>query len=66
MDYKKFDRQHAAAIRDEFQERPETMNCPLCGGQLAAEPFAGGGTVAPVYEIRCDACCLQMFAARGR
>lgn len=66
MDYKKFDKNHATAIRDRFQARPETMECPVCDGQLVAEPYAGGGTVAPVYEIRCDNCQLQTFAARGR
>ena len=38
-----------------------TIACPRCGKELATSlPIAGGGTMAAVWELRCEGCRLSV------
>lgn len=38
-----------------------TIACPRCGKELATSlPLAGGGTMAVVWELRCEGCRLSV------
>jgi len=40
------------------------MVCPRCGGNLSlGQPAAAGGTVPPVWEVRCEQCRRSLFVS---
>ena len=61
----KFSPEEAESIRGSFRKRVGNIRCPRCGGPLVDEVY-GGGTIAPVHEIRCESCELHTLAALGR
>ncbi len=62
-----FSKEEASRIREAFAKHTEHLICPRCGGEMdVGRPIAGGGTIPPVHEIRCDACDATVLAAVGR
>ena len=48
-------------IRKLIATHDATIACPRCGKELATSlPLAGGGTVAVVWELRCEECRLRV------
>ena len=64
-DYAQYAEDDSRTLRERFRAHEE-LSCPGCGGEVTAAPYAGGGTIAPIYEIRCDVCRLSVMAALGR
>ncbi len=62
-----FSKEETSRIREAFAKHSENLICPRCGGAMSAGgPVAGGGTIAPVHEIRCDACAASVLSSAGR
>ena len=52
-----YSREEATQVRDVMKSEDLPLICPRCGGELAiGDPVAGGGTIHPVWEIRCLGC----------
>ena len=48
-------------IRKLIATHDATIACPRCGKELATSlPLAGGGTMAVVWELRCEECRLRV------
>jgi hypothetical protein len=62
----KFSDDDANTIRAAFRKREGDLRCPRCSGPLTDEVYGAGGTIAPVHEVRCEACGLFVLAALGR
>ncbi|MGD2135034.1 MAG: hypothetical protein PVF27_02695 [Gemmatimonadales bacterium] len=57
-----FDPDEAAVIRAALRDGALTPSCPRCGRPLASSlPVAGGGSMAMVWELQCNACRCSMF-----
>ncbi len=52
-----FSKNEAAKIRDMLGQESGQFACPRCGAELlVGTPVAGGGSVGPVWEVRCADC----------
>lgn len=58
-----YSRDEALQIRTIVGDASNALECPLCGGELKiGYPIAGGGTVDPVWEVRCLGCHRSAYA----
>ncbi len=58
-----YSREEALQIRTIVGDASKALVCPLCGGELKiGHPIAGGGTVNPVWEVRCVVCHRSAYA----
>ena len=52
----------AARIRVMIKTPGTRVTCPSCEQEFtSASPIAGGGTVASVFELRCESCDQSVF-----
>ena len=52
-----YSREEAARVREIVGTDDQTLICPRCGDELKVGfPVAAGGTVQPVWEVRCQGC----------
>jgi predicted nucleic acid-binding Zn ribbon protein len=59
-----YSREEARLIREALHQESKAMVCPRCGGNLAlGQPAAAGGTVPPVWEVRCEQCRRSLFVS---
>ncbi len=57
----RFQPEEVQQIRRLMATHDATVVCPRCGKELAMSlPLAGGGTMAMVWEPRCEECCLRV------
>ncbi len=60
-----FTGEEAARVREIIADPERDPACPLCGGELVVgDPVAAGGTVQPIWEIRCASCHKSAYASR--
>ena len=58
-----YSRDEALQIQTIVGDASNDLECPRCGGRLeVGDPIAAGGTLHPVYEIRCQSCHRAAFA----
>lgn len=58
-----YSREEAQLIRGIVADASKALKCPLCAGELQiGYPIAGGGTVHPVWEVRCQDCHRAAYA----
>ncbi len=58
-----YSRDEAQRIRAIVSDASRALECPLCQGKLKiGYPIAGGGTVHPVWEVRCQDCHRAAYA----
>jgi len=52
-----FSMDEATLIRQALRSQASRIPCPRCDGDLTvSRPIAGGGTIPPVREVRCESC----------
>ncbi len=52
-----YSRAEAAKVREIVSTEDQALICPRCDGELKVGfPVAAGGTIKPVWEVRCQAC----------
>jgi hypothetical protein len=60
-----YSREESERIRAIIASDTEPLVCPRCNGTLElGVPLAAGGTIHPVWEIRCLTCHRTTFATR--
>ena len=58
-----YSREEAVQIRSIVGDASVPLVCPRCSGQLRiGYPIAAGGTVHPVWEVRCQKCHRAAYA----
>ena len=58
-----YSREEATRIRAIVADASHPLVCPRCAGDLRIGfPIAAGGTIQPVWEIRCQGCHRAAYA----
>ncbi len=52
-----FTREEARRIREQLDTHDAGVSCPRCDAALEIQgPIAGGGTMGPMFQVRCAPC----------